>query len=55
MEWIVSFAVAIILGLMPLFFQLGATLKDLRDTRKKIKQNQKEIQEMIYGNQERES
>lgn len=53
MGWVIVLAVFIILGLMPLFILLAVALKDLRETRKKIKQNEKEIQEIIYKNKER--
>lgn len=49
---IIFFAILLLLCLFPLFYLLISTTKDLRETRKKIKQNENEIHEIVYGKKE---
>ncbi len=37
----------LILAFLPFFVLLGATVKDLRETRRKIKQNEEDIRKII--------
>jgi hypothetical protein len=39
----------LILGIAPFFIVLGDACSDLRDTNRRIKQNEADIRKMIYG------
>lgn len=49
---VILIAMLLILGIVPLIIIFRISIKDLRETRKNIKQNEKEIHDIIYGNKE---